>query len=256
MMPLNPPITDWQGKRVWLVGASSGIGAALATELARCGAYLALSARHAENLENFARTLPNALALPMDIAKPQEIIKTADTLKALWPSIDVVIFNAGTYTPIRAYELNVEEARQMIEVNLLGTINGVAAVVPGMIAQGFGHIVIVASVAGYGGLPKALVYGATKAGLINFAQTLYVDLAPKKINVSLVNPGFVATSLTAANDFKMPAIISAQRAALYILHGLKKGRFEIHFPYRFSFILKVMRFLPDRLYFFLVGKLL
>ena len=105
-----------------------------------------------------------------------------------------------------------------------------------------------------GGLPKALAYGPSKAALINFAETLYLDLAPKGVSVFIINPGFVATALTAQNDFEMPALISAENAAARIVRGFAGGAFEIHFPQRFTRVLKLLRLLPDRVYFKLIAR--
>ncbi len=152
-------------------------------------------------------------------------------------------------TPVRAWELDPDSARHMIDTNLIGVINGVAAVLPSMLARGQGAIAVVASVAGYHGLPNALVYGATKAALINFCETLHLDLAPRGIDVFLINPGFVETPLTAQNRFRMPALISADEAARHIADGFEAGRFEIHFPKRFTRWLKLLAMLPYGLSF-------
>ncbi|MCX9154911.1 SDR family NAD(P)-dependent oxidoreductase [Niveibacterium sp. 24ML] len=245
---MNEPIRDWRGKRVWIVGASTGIGAALAEDLAARGAHLALSARRVERLQAFVDRLPGSVAIPLDVAEHQTLMPALLQLLDLWGGIDVVIFNAGTYAPMRAWDLTVEGARTTFEINLMGVINGVAAVLPQFLQQGEGAIVIVGSVAGYRGLPKALAYGASKAAVINFAESLYMDLAPRGVSVFLVNPGFVETPLTAKNKFRMPALISAAEASRQILQGMARGRFEIHFPRRFTLMLKAMRFLPEWIY--------
>ncbi|PLK47077.1 SDR family oxidoreductase [Uliginosibacterium sp. TH139] len=254
MKPLNPKITDWRGRRVWLIGASTGIGEALARELSALGARLMLSARNADRLSQLARELPGALILPLDISRSEALQPLAQEVERLLGGLDVVVFNAGTYQPLRAWELTPQNIRATLEVNLLGVMDGVAAVLPAMLAAGQGHLVIVGSVAGYRGLPKAAVYGPSKAALINFAESIWLDLAPRGVAVSLVNPGFVATPLTAQNDFRMPALISAHEAATQILAGLARGEFEIHFPKRFSRFLKLLRLLPARLYFALVSR--
>lgn len=253
-MSLNPPVRNWQGRRVWLVGASSGIGAALAQELARRGARLALSARGAARLQALAAELPAALSLPLDVTDPAQWETASRALLREWGGVDMVVLNAGTYAPLRAWEISHEVVCDTLHTNLLGVTDGVAAVLPQMLRQGRGHIVIVASVAGYRGLPRALAYGPSKAALINFAECLYMDVADKGVAVSLVNPGFVATPLTARNDFHMPALISAQQAALEIVEGLARGAFEIHFPKRFSCLLKALRLLPAGLYFRLIRR--
>lgn len=254
MKSLNPKITDWRGKRVWIVGASTGIGEALARELAARGARQVLSARGIERLSALTAALQGAVALRLDVSAVSAMQVAAQEVVRLLGGLDVVILNAGTYQPLRAWELTPENIRATLNVNLLGVMDGVAMVLPGMLAAGQGHVVIVGSVAGYRGLPKAAVYGPSKAALINFAESIFMDLKPRGVAVSIVNPGFVATPLTAQNDFHMPALITPQVAAAEILDGLAKGRFEIHFPKRFSYGLKLLQILPARIYFWLVSR--
>lgn len=252
--PLNTPITDWRDRRVWIVGASSGIGAALAADLDARGARLALSARSADRLRQQAEGFRDALALPLDVTDAGAFIPAMMQILDTWGGVDLVILNAGTYSPLRAWELTIDNARQTVHTNLLGVMDGVAAVVPQLLRQGHGAVAVVASVAGYRGLPRAMAYGPSKAALINFAETLYLDLSPRGVSVFLINPGFVATPLTARNDFEMPALISAGEAARRIIDGFASGRFEIHFPRRFTGFLKMLRMLPDRLYFHLISR--
>ncbi|MBN9697382.1 MAG: SDR family NAD(P)-dependent oxidoreductase [Zoogloea sp.] len=254
LRPLNTPITDWRDRRVWIVGASSGIGAALAADLDARGARLALSARSADRLRQQAEGFRDALALPLDVTDAGAFIPAMMQILDTWGGVDLVILNAGTYAPLRAWELTIDNARQTVHTNLLGVMDGVAAVVPQLLRQGHGAVAVVASVAGYRGLPRAMAYGPSKAALINFAETLYLDLAPRGVSVFLINPGFVATPLTARNDFEMPALISAEEAARRIIDGFASGRFEIHFPRRFTGVLKMLRMLPDRLYFHLISR--
>jgi len=251
---LNTPISDWQGRRVWIVGASSGIGAALAADLDARGARLALSARNAGRLRDVAEGLRDVMVLPLDVTDAGAFTPAMMQILDAWGGLDLVILNAGTYTPLRAWDLTTDIARQTVHTNLLGVMDGVAAVVPQMLRQQGGAIAIVGSVAGYRGLPKALAYGPSKAALINFAETLYLDLAPRGVSVFIINPGFVATPLTAQNDFDMPALISAEDAARRIVRGFAGGAFEIHFPQRFTRVMKLLRWLPDRLYFSLVSR--
>lgn len=252
--PLNRPITDWRGRRVWLVGASTGIGAALARALAARGARLALSARSRDKLEALAAECAGARVEPMDVTCPADFPRVRDALAQAWGGLDLVIFNAGTYRPLRAWELTPEASRETLLTNLLGPLDGLAAVLPGFLAQGAGGVVLVGSVAGYRGLPKATLYGPSKAALINLAEALYLDLAPRGVSVFLVNPGFVATPLTAHNDFTMPALITPEEAAGHILAGLARGDFEIHFPKRFTRVMKLLGWLPRRLYFPLIHR--
>ena len=251
---LNTPISDWQGRRVWIVGASSGIGAALAADLDARGARLALSARSAGRLRDVAEGMRDVMVLPLDVTDAGAFTPAMMQILDAWGGLDLVILNAGTYTPLRAWDLTTDTARQTVHTNLLGVMDGVAAVVPQMLRQQGGAIAIVGSVAGYRGLPRALAYGPSKAALINFAETLYLDLAPEGVSVFIINPGFGATPLSAQNDFDMPALISAEDAARRIVRGFAGGAFEIHFPQRFTRVMKLLRWLPDRLYFSLVSR--
>lgn len=253
-MSLNPRIRDWQGRRVWIVGASTGIGADLARLLASKGARVAASARSAEALERLVADLPGAVAAPLDITDAKAVAAAhARIVKALG-GVDLTLFVAGMYVPVRAWELTVEVARKQVEANLMGVYNGLAVVVPELLARGSGGVGIVSSVAGYRGLPKSLVYGATKAALINLAETLYLDLQPKGVAVYLINPGFVATPMTAQNDFRMPALIRSEEAAREIVAGMERGDFEIHFPKRFTAVLKMLQKLPYAAYFPAIRK--
>ena len=255
-MALNPPIRDWKDRRCWIVGASTGIGAALAEALAARGARVALSARRREPLDEMAGRLGKgrALVLPLDITEAPALEKAAASMAKAWGGIDLVVLMAGEYRPMRAWELDVKAARSMVEVNLMGPLNALAAVVPRLLAQGGGTIALVSSVAGYRGLPKSLVYGPTKAAIINLAEALYLDLQPKGIGVCVVNPGFVRTPMTARNEFRMPALIEPDEAAREIVAGLEAGEFEIHFPKRFTRFLKLLRVLPYGRYFPAVRK--
>ncbi|MFZ5558950.1 MAG: SDR family NAD(P)-dependent oxidoreductase [Pseudomonadota bacterium] len=253
-MALNPRITDWTGRRVWILGASAGIGAALARELLRRGARVAGTARNAEALARVLGGSPETLALPGDVTRPETIAAARDRIVAAWGGIDVAVFMAGTYSAARAWEVPVEGARQEVEINLMGAFNGVATLLPQLLQQGRGALVLVSSVAGYRGLPNSLVYGATKSALINMAETLYLDLAPRGVAVYLVNPGFVRTPLTDRNTFRMPALIEADEAARRIADGMEAGRFEIHFPRRFTGWLKLLEVLPYRWYFAAVRR--
>jgi len=247
-MSLNTPVRDWSSQRVWVVGASSGIGLALAQALLARGARVAVSARRADPLNSLASRHPiHALALPLDMVNNADWDNAWARLKSEWQGVDWVVFCAADYTPIRAWELNRDRAAQLIELNLTGTLRGVSTVLPDFLKQGAGGIALVASVAGYMGLPKSLVYGPTKAALINFAESLYLDVKPKGLDVCVINPGFVATPLTAQNDFDMPALMTPEAAALEIIAGLEHGEYEIHFPKRFTRVLRLIRRLPDRL---------
>lgn len=253
-MSVNRTISDWRGRRVWLIGASSGIGAALAEALSARGAWLALSARRRDALEAVAEKCEDAHVLPLDVTDTAAFKDTHEALLARWDGIDLVIFLAGTYAPTRAWEMTDEAIRGTIDVNLVATMQGVRQLLPDMLQRKQGAVALVASVAGYAGLPQACLYGPTKAALINFAETLHLDLQPRGVDVFLVNPGFVDTPLTRNNDFKMPALLTPAEAAEAMLRGFSRGVFEIHFPKRFSRLLKALRLLPYALYFRLVRR--
>jgi NADP-dependent 3-hydroxy acid dehydrogenase YdfG len=253
--PLNPPLADWSGKRVWLIGASSGIGEALARRLMADGARVALSARSADKLAQLGSLSSQTVVLPLDVAEPDALARAAATLTAHWGGIDAVLFVAARYQAVRAWELDPADIDATLNTNVAAVMKGCAAVLPGMLAAQSGALVILSSVAGYRGLPKAIIYGATKAALINFAETLFMDVRPRGLGVHLVCPGFVETPLTAQNDFKMPALISSDEAAGHILNGLARGDFHIHFPHRFTRWLLLLRLLPDRMYFAAVRRM-
>lgn len=252
--PLNPPPPAWPQARVWIIGASSGIGAATAQALLAAGARVALSARSADKLQAVAGSYANALVEPLDFTNTEAVAAAAQRIRTQWGGLDLILIVAGTHQEMRAWELNEKDSRALLETNLHGVINTCSAVLPGLLAQGSGGIGIVASVAGYSGLPKALIYGASKAALVNFAETLYFDLHPKGLGVYLIMPGFVKTPLTDKNEFAMPNLITADEAAREIIAGLRAGEFEIHFPKAFTRKLKLLRMLPYRLYFSLIRK--
>ncbi len=250
-MPLNKKITDWSQQRVWIIGASTGIGAALADALHSRKAKVALSARNATKLSEMVTKFgaSRAMSLPLDITKLDTIKAAEQELVDAWGGYDLVVFMAGDYHPMRAWEIDLKVAQKMIDVNWSGFMNGLSLVIPRMLKQGEGGIALVSSVAGYSGLPKSLIYGPSKAALINLAETMYLDLNDKGLNIYLINPGFVKTPLTAQNDFEMPHLISAEEAASEIIAGFEGGEFEIHFPKRFTRKLKFLRHLPYSLYF-------
>jgi NAD(P)-dependent dehydrogenase (short-subunit alcohol dehydrogenase family) len=251
---MNPRIDDWAGKRVWMIGASSGIGAAAAHHLLLLGARVALSARNTEALTRAASVSTHALVAPLDVTDHASVLRARDAIVGEWGGIDLVLVVAGGYNEMRADSFDLAAANAMMDLNLRGVFNCLDAVLPLLIAQGAGGIGIVASVAGYGGLPKALVYGPTKAALINLTEALYLDLRPRGIAVYQINPGFVDTPLTAHNDFPMPALMSADDAADAMVWGIERGKFHIHFPVRFTNGLRLARLLPYRLYFWLIHK--
>ena len=240
--------------RVWVVGASTGIGAATAKHLLSLGARVALSARNETALQQLAAGSGQALILPLDVTNRAQLRQARDRLLTEWQGIDLVLMVAGVYNEMRADAMDIGAIEQMLDVNLRSVFHILDAVLPTLLAQGNGGIGIVSSVAGFGGLPRALGYGPTKAALINLAETLYLDLHAKGLGVYLINPGFVDTPATKQNDFEMPALISPQEAAEQIVLGIERGEFHIHFPRRFTNWLRFAQLLPYRAYFWLIHK--
>jgi NAD(P)-dependent dehydrogenase (short-subunit alcohol dehydrogenase family) len=251
--PLNPRLNDWRGKTVWLVGASSGIGAATAHALHALGAWVVVSARQTNLLETFVQAHPGSQSLALDVTDALAVQAAARLLLAQGP-LDCVVYCAGHYQAMRAVNLNLADMKRHLDVNYTGALHVLDAVLPALLARGQGHISLIGSVAGFGGLPNSLAYGPTKAALINLAETLYLDLRSKGLGVSIINPGFVQTPLTAGNSFAMPALLTPEQAAQAILRGWAQGAFEIHFPKRFTLWLKALRLLPYRAYFYLVER--
>lgn len=254
MGSMNPEISSWARRRVWVIGASTGIGAETARALLGKGARLALSARSQDKLESVAQGYPDAMILPLDITDHAGVLAARDAIMARWEGLDLVLIVAGSYNEMQADTFDLAIANQLIDLNMRGVFNCLDAVLPTLLRQQSGALGIVASVAGYSGLPRALIYGPTKAAMINLCESLYLDLRPRGVGVYLVNPGFVDTPLTAHNDFPMPALISPQQAASDIIRGMECGDFHIHFPRRFTNWLRLARLLPYRLYFWLIHK--
>lgn len=252
-MPYNPPLRDWHGKTVWLVGASSGIGQATAHALHEAGAKVVVSARNGAALEAFVAAHPGAQALVLDASDAVAVKTAAQSLLAQGP-LDLMMYCAGYYREQRATGFDLADMLRHQQVNYVGALYVLDAVLPAMLQRGSGHLSLVGSVAGYRGLPQSLAYGPTKAALINLAETLYLDLQASGVGVSLVNPGFVETPLTAGNQFSMPALLSPAQAAAAILAGWARGQFEIHFPKRFTLWMKTLRVLPYALYFPAIRK--
>jgi len=254
--PMNTPVRDWSGQRIWLIGASSGIGAALAQQALAQGARVALSARREEVLQQVAGQHPNALIVPLDVLDHAAWRRTYEDICDAFGGIDLLLFCAADYRPERSWQVSDAGAEKTLRTNLLSVYSALATVLPAMLASHTGGIALVASVAGYIGLPNASVYGPAKAALINLAEILYSDLHDKGINVYLINPGFVKTDLTAQNTFAMPALQTPEAAAQAIWRGIARGRFEIHFPQRFTRFLKLLQMLPYRWRFALFQRFL
>lgn len=253
-MPLNRPITNWQGKTVWLIGASTGIGHATAQALHARGARVIVSARKAAALQAFQQAHAGSQILPLDCTDLAAMHAACEQVFAQGP-LDLVLYCAGYYSEQRATAFNLDEMLHHLQVNYVGALYLLDALLPRLLAQRSGHISLVSSVAGYRGLPHSLAYGPTKAALTNLAETLHNDLAERGIAVSVVNPGFVETPLTAHNSFRMPALITPHQAAIEIVAAWERGEFEIHFPKRFTRWMKLLRILPNGLYFQAIRRL-
>lgn len=253
LSPLNPPLADWRGRRAWLVGASSGIGRATAVELHARGATVYVSARNGAALSHFTAHRPGAVSFPLDVCDAGQVRAAADAILADGP-LDLVVYCAGYFRAQSADDFELDEMLRHQEVNYLGALHVVHAVMPSLLREGRGHLSLLGSVAGYRGLPRSLGYGPTKAALIHLAESLYLELRPRGIGVSVVNPGFVDTPLTAQNTFPMPAMISPAQAAHRTLRGWAAGRFEIHYPRRFTLPMKLLSLLPFGIYQALVRR--
>jgi len=253
-MALNPRISDWNGRIVWLVGASTGIGRATAERLHAQGATVIVSARTKATLTQLADAHPRMEAIALDATDRDAMRAAAQAIVRRHGRLDLVVYAAGTYTAMQATDFDLDVALRHQQVNVVGALVMLDAVLPTLLAQGRGHLSLVSSVAGYRGLPKSLAYGPTKAALINLAEALYLDLHPRGLGVSVVNPGFVRTPLTAQNDFHMPALIRPEEAAQEMIRGWERGHFEIHFPKRFTRWLKALRLLAYGPYFALVRR--
>ena len=251
---MNPPIDDWKKKRIWVIGASTGIGAQTARLLLKRGAKVALSARNSMGLQEAAIGYPQAIIEPVDITDLISLQEVQGRLLQRWGTIDLVLVVAGSYNEMRADSFDMAAVDRLFDINVRGVYHCLDVVLPTLLKQGNGGIGIVASVAGLSGLPKALAYGPSKAAIINLCESLFLDLRPKNIAVYLINPGFVATPLTAKNDFSMPALMTATEAAAALVKGVEQGEFHIHFPKRFTNWLRLARLLPYRCYFYLVHK--
>lgn len=250
-------MSDPRDGSAWVTGASSGIGEALALRLARDGWTVHASARSVERLkalEGRAADLPGRIAAaPCDVTDLEAVKATVAAIEGQGP-LALAILNAGTYVPDRAQDFDSGGFEKTIGVNVLGTAKCLEALMPAWAARRRGHLAIVASVAGYGGLPTAMAYGASKAALINFAEGLKFDFDRLGLKIQLIDPGFVRTPLTDKNRFRMPALMEVDDAVERIVRGLRSDAFEITFPKRFTYLVKLLRFLPYRLYFPLVRK--
>jgi len=251
----NPPLSDWRGRVVWLLGASSGIGAATAVALHAQGAQVVVSARGEAALSALCATHPGMAAVALDTTDAAAAQAACDGVLARFGRIDLVLYCAGYYKAMSTLDFDLAGHKRHLAINYEGALNVLAAVLPVLRAQGSGHISLVSSVAGFRGLPQSLAYGPTKAALSHLAEVLYLDLHPLGLGVSVVHPGFVQTPLTAQNTFDMPALITAEVAAERMLAGWAAGAFELQFPRRFTLWMQLLRILPNRLAFAAVRRM-
>lgn len=232
-------------KVAWVTGASSGIGADVACQLAESGVRVAVSSRSQPTY----LPRPNIHFFPIDVTEPDQVGNGVRKIEDALGPIDIAIFAAASYEPFDAVGVSADIFERINRTNYTGVTACISAVAKPMLARGHGHISWFASVAGYRGLPKAAYYAPTKAALINLAECLKLDFEPRGIAISVINPGFVATPMTAVNDFKMPFLMNSVDAARATIKGLARRRFEIAYPFTFVMILKLLRILPYRAYF-------
>jgi NADP-dependent 3-hydroxy acid dehydrogenase YdfG len=242
----------------WVTGAGKGIGRALAKRLLEEGWIVAASARTKDDLATLRdeATTDRVHVFPLDITDAAATEETIEIIETELGPLSLVVLNAGTYFPMSADTFNLKKFRLLVETNLIGTANSLAYVMPKFIDRKSGHIAVVGSLAGYRGLPTSAAYGATKAGLINMCEALRPELKHHGVRLTLINPGFVETPLTDKNDFPMPFLIPVDEAAERIVRGLNGSAFEIAFPGRFAFLMKVLRILPDWLFFKLTRRMM
>ncbi|MDB2361435.1 SDR family NAD(P)-dependent oxidoreductase [Amylibacter sp.] len=237
------------GKKYWIIGASEGLGRELAIQLSNLGVELIVSARNEIRLNELSlRT--KAKVIPLDVLDINAVRKA---FKAVG-RIDGILYAAGDYTPLNSTVWNIDEVDKMIAVNFTGVARVLGLVVPKFIAQNYGHIVMIGSLSGFRGLPNAIGYGASKAGMMHLAENIKADLYKSNIKVQLINPGFIKTRLTEKNNFKMPFIMSAEDAAKHVIRAMRRNRFQTNFPVMFSLIFRMTNFLPAFLYFWLFSK--
>ena len=237
------------GKKYWIIGASEGLGRELAIQLSNLGVELIVSARNEIRLNELSlRT--KAKVIPLDVLDINAVRKA---FKAVG-RIDGILYAAGDYTPLNSTVWNIDEVDKMIAINFTGAARVLGLVVPKFIAQNYGHVVMIGSLSGFRGLPNAIGYGASKAGMMHLAENIKADLYKSNIKVQLINPGFIKTRLTEKNNFKMPFIMSAEDAAKHVIRAMRRNRFQTNFPVMFSLIFRMTNFLPAFLYFWLFSK--
>ena len=242
-------------KVIWITGASSGIGKAVATKFAKNGWIVAASARRENLLNELKEINENIYPFPLDVTDIDKCKLVASSIINQFRNIDICLFGTGMHDPKSEKKFNLEKVREIMEVNYFGTMNSINSIYDYFSEKKNGQISIISSVAGYRGLPAAGAYCASKAALTSFAESLNFDMQMKNVRVSLVSPGFIKTPMTDQNDFPMPMIKTPEFAANEIYKGLTvKKSFEIHFPKAFTYFLKFLQILPSSIYFKLVSK--
>jgi short-subunit dehydrogenase len=234
-------VTGFSGKTYWLIGASEGLGRALAKELSEAGARVVLSARNTERLESLKAKLTGARAVALDVTNLEAVRSAVATVGP----VDGVIYNAGAYQPMSTTEWDTDTALSMCDVNFTGAMRVLGETVPQFVKAGSGDITLIGSLAGYRGLPAAIGYGASKAALISLAETMRFDLKGSGVVIRIVNPGFINTRLTQKNTFRMPMLMSPEGAAKRVTKAMRSRRFRTDFPAPFSWFIRSLRFLPD-----------
>ena len=243
-------------KTIWITGGSTGIGKALAIKFANKGWNVAVSARRTELLDELANSYENISGFPLDVTDKEKCKEVFNEIKDKYESIDICFFSTGTWDPKKEKDIDVEQIENVFKINFFGTVNSIKAVEQYFRDKKNGIITIVSSIAGYRGLPNSTGYGPSKSALNNLAESLYFDFKRYNVRVCLVSPGFIQTPMTDKNDFKMPFLKTPEYAADQIYEGLvNKNVFEIHFPKSLTITLKLLSFLPSKIYFNLVGKL-
>lgn len=239
------------GSRYWLIGASEGLGRALAIELSKAGVELALSARNRDRLEQLAKELPNPASVhPLDVT---DSLMVNDVAYDVGP-VDGVIYAAGVYWPMTAKEWDTGAVEAMCDINFTGAARVLGVTVPEMVSKNAGHVVLIGSLSGFRGLPGAIGYGASKAGMMHLAENLHAELHRTDVRVQLINPGFIKTRLTDKNQFKMPFVMEPEEAALHVIAAMRSSRFQSNFPRLFSWLFRGANFLPAWVYYRLFGS--
>ena len=237
---------EWGGKRYWLIGASDGLGKALAHKISRRGAEVIVSARSEDKLMALVDELPGRASYQVLDVQDEDSIRSAVSTVG---HVDGLVYLAGVYWPFGAAEWEVDHATKMIDVNLTGLVRVLGAVVPSMVKRDAGHIVITSSLTGFRGLPNSIGYTASKAGTMSLAECMYADLRNTGVKVQVINPGFIKTQLTDKNDFKMPGLMQPEDAAQQVIEHMDTDRFKKSFPYWFSLVFRLAQFLPDAIYY-------